>query len=413
MAGENTISTTEGLTKEVYGNKLNEIVPTSSVVYDIVSFDEGDKLGDSYHQPLVLTNEHGATYNGSGGGVATLNDPINATIKDASATGYEMILRSRMSYALASRAASAGKAAFAKAWGVILKNLRLASMKRLELTLLRGQKGLGVVEGNNSGVLTITSASWSPTTWAGMEGAVLEAFTTSDATATQHNGDLTISAIDFTNRTVTVTGTSTAVVATDVLFFKGAKTTTSWNEAAGLVKIAQNTGTLFGVAGATYAMWTGNTSSSFGTPTMGRFLNASTLAVEKGGLDEKAILLVPPKAWEVLNSDLAGARQFDGSYSKEKASNGTQRICYYGQAGEIEVRAHPFLQRGEACMFPESAYKRVGSADVGMGVPGTDGRDVFFHLQDKNAVEARTFSDQALFAEKLATSVYISGVTYP
>lgn len=417
MAGENTVSTMDGLYKEVYPNKeLDSLTPTSSVLYDIIPFPEDDKIGDSFHQPVLLTSEHGFTYNGDGGGLVSLNDPINATLKDATTKGFEMIGRSRMTYGAASRAAQGGKRAFAKAWGVILKNLRIASMKRLELTLLRGQKGLGVVESRSNGAIVITEATWSPTTFAGMEGAVLECFSTDAATATQRDGDLTISAVDFSTRTVTVTATANAytnVAANDILFVKGAKTATGWNEAAGLIKIAQNTGTLFGVAGASYAMWTGNVKSSIGVPTMGRILDMATLAVEKGGLDEKAFVIVPPRAWEVLNSDLGGLRVMDGSYSKEKAENGTQRICYYGQAGELELRAHPFLQRGEMCIFPASAYKRVGSADVQMGVPGTNGQEVFFHLPDKNAVEARTFSDQGLFADKLATSVVGTGITYP
>ena len=51
-------------------------------------------------------------------------------------------------------------------------------------------------------------------------------------------------------------------------------------------------------------------------------------------------------------------------------------------------------------------------ADVGMGVPGTDGRDVFFHAASTNAVEARTFTDQALFCDRPSACVYISGITY-
>ena len=179
---------------------------------------------------------------------------------------------------------------------------------------------------------------------------------------------------------------------------------TGFNEGPGLIKIAQNSGSLFGIDAAAFSLWGGNVKSSFGAPTMGRYLDAVTQAVEKGGLDEKAVLLVPPKAWEVLNADLHTAREFDGSYSKEKAENGSMRICYYGQSGEIEVRAHPYLQRHESVIFPVSAYSRIGSADVGMGVPGTDGRDIFFHLQDKNAVEARTFADQTLFCTQPSTS---------
>lgn len=411
MAGENTVSTME-MYKEIYGNDLNNVVPNSSIVYELIKFDEDSKLGDSYHQSVTLTNEHGFSYGGSSPTVTTLNAPIQATIKDTNSTGFEMIGRARLSYSAASRAQNS-KQAFKAAWGTMLLNLRKASMKRLELTLLRGQLGLGAVSANSSGVLTITDATWSPTTWAGMETAVLEAWSATTASATQRNGDLTISAVSFANKTVTVTGTSAAVVAGDVLYLKGARTSTGFNEGPGLVKIAQNAGSLFGLDAATYSLWGGNTKTSFGVPTMGRFLDAIGDAVDKG-LEEKVHLLVPPKAWEVCNSDLAAQRIFDGTYSKEKAENGAQRICYYGQAGEIELRSHVYLQRGEWVAFPKAPYKRVGSADVGMGVPGTpDEREVFFHVQDAGAIEARTYSDQSLFCEGPSTSVYGSGMTYP
>lgn len=410
MAGENTVSTLDGLYREVYAESLSEVCPTSSVILDIIPFDS-DLLGDSYHQGIVLTFEHGATYNGSGGGVVTLASPIQATLKDASTSGFEQIMRSQLTYAAASRAANGGKAAFKRAWGQVLLNLRKAAMKRQELTMLYGQQGLGIVSAIAAGVITITDPSWSPTTFAGMEGAILEAWTATTATATQHNGDLTISAISFANKTVTVTGTSTAVAANDILYFKGARTSTAFNEAVGLMKIAANTGTLFGVAGADYSLFQGNTASSFGTPTMGKHLNAITGAVEKG-LDEKVFLGIPPKHWEVLNSDLSAQRKYDGSYSKERAENGVQAIRYYGQMGEIEVRSMPFLRYGDFVVFPKSPLKRVGSADVGMGVPGTDGRDVFFHSPTTNAVEARSFSDQALFCEKPSDLIYGTGVTY-
>ena len=201
------------------------------------------------------------------------------------------------------------------------------------------------------------------------------------------------------------------MAANDVIYFLGARAASTYNECVGLMKIASNTGTLFGVAGATYAIWQGNTKSSFGAVTMGKLLDALSLAVDRG-LDEKVILLVCPKAYEVLNADLSASRHFDGSYSREKLENGAQSIAYNGQMGQVEVRVHPFLRRGDAVAFPTSQLKLIGSTDVGMGVPGTDGRDIFFHLPTKNAIEARSFSDLALLCLAPARLVYITGITY-
>ncbi len=415
MAGESTVTTSAGLYKEVYGgeNDIDKVVPVSSVLYDIFPFSEDERIGDSFHQAVTSGFEQGFTYGGSSGAIVTLNDQVAASDLDATVTSVELIGKSRMAYTAASRA-SGSKASFRKAWNHRLLNLRRASMKRLELMLTRGQKGLGIVSGISTGVITITEASWSPMTWAGMEGAILEAFTTSDATATQHDTDLTISAVSKSARTITVTGTSSSVAPADVLFFKGAKTTTSWKECAGLVKVASNTGSLFGIDASSYNLFAGNTASSFGTPTMGKYLAALTEAVDSG-LDEKVFLGIPPKAWEVCNADLAEKRDYDGSYSKAKAENGSQSISFYGQSGEVELRSMPYLWRGESVIFPKSPYSRKGSAEMGMGVPGLpgDGREVFFHVQTQNAVETRSYTDQALFCVSPNTSCYVSGITYP
>lgn len=411
MAGENTMTSYDAYKVRYPDGGPNNVVPNSSIIRRMVPF-AAEKTGDSYEQAISLTLEHGFHYNGSGGGVATLNAPVAAQVKPANSTGFEMIGRARVAYGAASRAAQSDQA-FGKLWDQILLNLKLGHEKRAELTLLRGQMGLGIVESNTSGALVISAASWSPTTWAGMETAILEAWTTNAATSTQHDADLTISAVDFANRKVTVTGTSTAVVAGDYLFFKGAKTATSFNEGTGLVKIAQNTGSLFGIDAATYSLWAGNTKGSFGVPSMGKVLAEITQAVDKG-LEEKVCLLVNPKSWEHLNADLAANREFDGSYSKEKAENGSQKISYYGQAGEIEVRSHPYLWRGEMTAFPKSPFKRIGSADVGMGIPGLpDSESIFFHDTSTNAMEVRTYSDMSLFCNRPSTSLYINGITYP
>jgi hypothetical protein len=407
--------------KEQYGKALENLVPASAVLQDLIPFPEDDRLGDSYRQSVIATSEHGFSYGGSSGAVVSLASPIQAVIAEANHSGFEIIGRSRISYAAASRGTSSKKA-FAQTWGTVLKNLKLAGSKRLEHNLLYGQLGLGVVSGAlSTETATITDASWCPAIWAGLEGCSVEVFTTTSATATEHGeaDECLISTISLSAKTVTSATSDfsgdTPVDDADVISFRGARTATAFNEAAGLMKIAQNSGSLFGIDAATYALWAGNTKTSFGVPTMGRFLDALTEAIDRG-LDEKAYLLVCPKTWEVLNADLAGKRSFDGSYSKAKAENGAQAISYFGQVGELEVRVHPFMRRGDAVIMPISNLKRVGSADLGMGVPGLPGeasdRQIFFHVEADGAVEARVYSDQALFCDAPSKLVHISGITY-
>src|SRR5690606_9186207 len=306
------------------------------------------------------------------------------------------------------------RAAFADATEVQLTSIKSTMQKRLELSLLQGQRGLGIVAANDGGVLTITDASWSAFTWADMEGAVLEAWTTNAATATQHNGDLTISAVDFDAKTVTVTGTSTNVVQGDYLFFKGAKTATSWRECAGLVKIGNHTsGDLFSISATTYSRWRSNVVSSLGPPTMLNILQGLRKARERGfrGL---MTLMVPAVMFEKLNTDLAGSRRFDGSYQRGKAVNGFENITFHGTTGPTEIMIHPLLWDSQALAIPfqSAGLRRVGAYDQKYLKAGADSEDIWFVLQDYPAHEARYGYDQAIIAEKPSTFVAFNGATY-
>src|SRR5687767_12488862 len=116
MAGENTVSTLNGLFKTVYADKLLDLVPDYAILQKKVEFAPADKqTGAYYAQPVNLTHEHGFTYAGSAGGVTTLSSPVNATMKEAQVYGSELILRAQLSYGALARAASKGSRAFKQA----------------------------------------------------------------------------------------------------------------------------------------------------------------------------------------------------------------------------------------------------------------------------------------------------------
>src|SRR5687767_9792920 len=122
MAGENTVSSLNGLFKVVYADKLQDLVPDFAILQKKLSFSADEKtLGAHYAQPVNLSHEAGFTYVGSDGGTATLKAAVNGTMKEAQVKGSELILRAQLSYGALSRSAAAGKAAFKKAsaWKVL------------------------------------------------------------------------------------------------------------------------------------------------------------------------------------------------------------------------------------------------------------------------------------------------------
>ena len=65
MSGENTVTTLNGLFKEVYADKLENLIPEGTKFMQKVPFyGRKRQLGNLYHQPVILGLEHGITYAG-------------------------------------------------------------------------------------------------------------------------------------------------------------------------------------------------------------------------------------------------------------------------------------------------------------------------------------------------------------
>ena len=92
-----------GLFKEIY-NQLKDLVPANTKMADMIPFAPGDKeLGAAYNEPVVLGLEGGVTYGGSDGEAFALRTPSSFTLRNARVKSVEMVLRSAISTAVASR----------------------------------------------------------------------------------------------------------------------------------------------------------------------------------------------------------------------------------------------------------------------------------------------------------------------
>lgn len=408
MAGENTASTVSAWLKEIYADELHNLIPEGVRLVKMVKFTAGEKeLGDKYIQPVTLTHELGFTV---GSGAFTLNSAIAASYAEAQVQGKNLLLRSQVSYDAMSKASNSKKS-FAKWSEQIVGNMTASFTKRLEILHFYGGTGLGAVSAldDTAGVntLTITTASWATGIWAGSEGMTLDAYTTT--TKQNTNALLSVTATDLTARTVTVTGNATDTAAIDVgsvLYFRGFY----GNEISGLDAITTNTGTLFNISAATYALWKGNSfSAASGRMTFSKLQGAISLAVNKG-LDEKVTVFCSIPTYADLNSDMAASRKFDASYKASKGDNGFESICFYGVNGEIEIVPSIYVKEGEAFCVPMSKLKRIGSSDITMKMPGKEDDQLVLQVPDTTAYEMRLYYDGALFCERPAWLVKITAI---
>jgi hypothetical protein len=276
--------------------------------------------------------------------------------------------------------------------------------KKLEIHLLYGQKGYGVVNAAAVGaVITIQTAEWAPGIWAGGEGMPIEI---RDSAGTVSRGEFSIVSVDMTARTITVNANAqtAGVTTSDVIYHKGA----FGNEFAGIHKILDNTSTLFNINAGTYNLWKANSYAVAGALSFAKLSKAASLAVEKG-LDSKLTVFVNPRGWADLLQDQAALRMFDQSYSATQLQNGAKSLKFHSQNGELEIIPSIYIKEGYAYALSIEEFMRVGSSDISFKRPGY-GDEFFRDLENSAAYELRLYTDQALFCMAPGKNVLLTGV---
>lgn len=404
MATANDLSTLNGLFKETYADKMERLIPEGTKLLQKIPFLPKDRQpGNNYHQPVVLGMEHGVTFADSGEGAFNLNAPVAGQIKDATVRGYQLVLRSVLSYSAASRATGPGPRAFEDATKFLVGNMLSSIAKKLEIELLYGQVGYGTLAGAPvSNVATITTAEWAPLIWAGAEGMPIE-IRSSGGTL---RGETKVVSVDLAARTITLESTPAGSTTNDVVWHKGAYN----KEFAGIHKIFTNTGSLFGIDASEFNLWKACSFAPGSTSVLSFSIIQQAIAkgVEKG-LDSDVMVLVNPGHWDDLLTEQAAFRMYDSSYSSAQMENGAKSIKFYGQNGMIEIVPSGYVKEGYAYVLSLDDMVRVGSTDVTFKRPG-QGDNFFRDMEDSAGYELRAYTDQALFCAKPGRQIIISNL---
>lgn len=403
---DNTVGQLNGFFKEQYADKLKDLIPEGLKIINSISFISKDKQGGNfYHQPVILGMEHGVTFAASDEDAFNLLPAIAGSIKDAQVRGNPMVMRSILGYAAASRAMKGGPAAFMEATKYLVANMLRSASKKLEIQALYGQKGYAVVGTTpTTATMAIAAAEWAPGIWAGAEGMPIDIY---DSTGAVLRGSFTVASVDMDARTVTLTTSPVAagVVATDVIYHKGA----FGNEFVGIHKILETTsGTIFNINVGQYNLFKGNVYPAAGALSFNKLTKASARPVEKG-LDTKLTYFVNPRGWADLLNDQAALRMYDSSYSSTQVENGAKSIKFHSQNGELEIIPSIYIKEGYAYGLALEEWMRVGSSDITFKRPG-QGEDFFRDLENSAGYEMRLYTDQAVFCMAPGKNVLISGI---
>lgn len=402
---DNTVGTLNGLFKEVYADKIKNLIPDGVKLLNAIDFlPKASSLGNLYHQPVILGLEHGVTFAASTQDAFNLNPPVSGKTQDAEVRGNPLLLRSVMGYTAASRAQAPGPGAFENATKFLVANMLRSVTKKLEIELLYGQMGYGTVSSVSGAVITITTAEWAPGIWGGAENMPVQIRDTTGATI---RGSASISSVDFDNRTITLDAVIPGLVSGDVIWHGGAY----GNEFAGIHKIlSTTTGTLFNINTATYNLFRGNTySAGSGALSFTKITQALVKALVKG-FDGKAVCYVNPGAWANMMSDQAALRKYDGSYKVTVAENGAEKLVFHSQNGSIEIESSIYIKEGYAFLLAMDEWVRVGSSDVSFKLPGQNQDEFFRHMSDAAGYELRLWTDQAVFCAAPGFNVLINNI---
>ncbi len=424
----NTQTTLSGFLKPIFGD-LQWLLPPEAQLQKEIKFTEGDSVGLYFAETVLVRPTWSITYGGSSGDAYDLVDALPAKTQQAQITPFSAVLRTQYSYQIYDQAPDGDlKKSFMGTGKFSAKELAMQMRRLIEISIICGQEGFGIVSAYNSGTTTttFTDASFRPGIVSILEGAYVDVFQTNLTTA-RSLGNL-ISAVNVDNKTVTF---STAAVtadpqATDVFFIRSANAGSgTYNEMVGLRKQAGAvTGTVFNIDKATYSQWRGNTASSIGPFTAGALLQAATKAINRG-FQGRALAILSPKAWAVLNSRIVSQQVFDQSYAPTQQSEGVDKILVRGNGVILECISHAYMAEGECLIVPKDYVKRIGALmenskvdadgmggrDVSFTIPGSP-YEFIFPVLGKTAVELQCRTSQAVYCQRPAWMVLGTGITY-
>lgn len=380
---------------------MQDLIPDGVKLLVKIPFSKRDSIGQAYNQPVVLGMEHGVTFAGPNEDAFTLNDAVAGQIKNAEVKSSQLVLKSLLGYASASRSAEGGAKAFKSATKFLVGNMLRSVTKKLEIEMLYGQVGYATLAAALSSVtITIPAAEWAPGIWAGAENMPIDIRDSAGGNSRLR----TVTAVNFELKQITV-DSAVVLSAGDVIYHKGAY----GKEFAGIHKIITNTGTLFGIDASQYALWKGNTYSASSAPlSFQKLQEAVAKAVEKG-LDSDVTVIVNPEVWADLLTDQAALRMYDSSYSPSKMENGAKELKFHGQNGMIEIVPSIYCKRGFAYVLSMDEWMRIGSTEVTFRRPGR-GDEFFRDVEAAAAYELRCYTDQCVFSHAPGKNVLITNI---
>lgn len=404
-------------------DEIVRAIPETSALQREYPIDTKRMNGRKVLMPIKLTRSHGTTRSKPNNGAFTLRDSVPAVWEEAQIEPYQFVHTETTDYESLFRMENGEPKAYVDAIKELMTGMVQDLSGEIEMDLLYGQSptGFGQVEASSASTSVVFQpGQWAPGYWHGKKGAFIQI--ADAAWAGDEDTSEAIASVDLDNRTIVV-GNAQTLDAGDLVAPAGSVTTNAtpasvvYQQMIGLDRmISATSGTFFNINVATYPdSWKGRTVTVTGDPTMAKILKGVS-AVAITGCNVGLIAWVPTRAFERMNSDIAGLRRLDGSYRHSKVESGAEKLVFYSQTGKLEVRPHSYIKEGECFILPDGAsglVKRYASTDITFKRPGGSGDDdMAIDTAGAAGFEFRAYSGQQIFCKKPAWMCKVSGFTY-
>ena len=382
---------------------------------------------------------------------------------------YEAIARSMKSV---SGEDAKSKKAVRAATKIVMEGLLGSAFKRAEALMLHGRRGLGQVNNNSSVVaasttpgnelanpfdnniagfivdIEFTSATWIEGIWIQSEGATFDLFANTAGapsgtklnttintalSGTFQNGLILTMVNPPTPQTGLVNGTSQVIrlfhssgtaggagvgiiggatfnqinASAHVTYESGGPA----SEFIGLTTMAQNTGTLFNVSGATYSVARGNTDAAVGNLKLADLVRRLSRPINKGARGKKIRAVVPTELFAQFANDEATLRRYLSSDASAKNGFGNLEM-YLPHGGTLEILGHTLQKYGEVlCYVPEEVI-RIGAQDISMIERGKTKDQLILEVAASPASEMRLYGQFAPLMQAPCHTLSLTGVTF-
>lgn len=427
ISGAENYAVMVGALKEIVNEDLSQILPDHCIVQRLAPFNNKAKpQGLQYVEPVRTKRPSGFTFAQAGAGVYNYNTPRSGKIERATIQANNVHLIEVLDKEMMFRTLST-EAAVKQATAIVVEAMMEAARNVEEINLLYGQTDLGQVPSGSvstvSGLtnLVISAATWGPALWMGTESMPVEIY---DSAATPlYFGPFTISTVTPEARTLVLDQNATAALQAATFPLKiyrmgtriNSGATESHNEAAGIAKVLQNTGVLFGIDAAKNTLWksirydNGNGPLAFNS-----WVRASSLGCVKG-MRGGAVALVPVDSWADLAINEAAYRKWDDTTGGLKV--GPDALVFVGATGTMAIKPHPMVKRGHALLINVNAnsgtkggdWKRIGSTDWTFETAGPE--DTLLHyLPDVSGLQVELYNNKALLADPPGRSLEIYNI---